>query len=80
MQPSKALNYDFTVAKYFLFTTILFGIIGMTIGVVLAFELAYPDINGVAGEYSTFSRLRHVIGYLFYLVLCRTKSFESFYG
>ncbi len=36
----------------------MFGIIGMTIGVVIAFELAYPDINSVAGEYSTFSRLR----------------------
>lgn len=58
MQPSNALNYDYTVAKYFLFTTILFGIIGMTIGVVIAFELAYPDLNSIAGEYSTFSRLR----------------------
>jgi len=58
MQPSNALNYDFTVAKYFLYTCILFGIIGMTIGVVLAFELACPEINNIAGEYSTFGRLR----------------------
>ncbi|CZE47748.1 cytochrome-c oxidase, cbb3-type subunit I [Campylobacter geochelonis] len=58
MRPGDALSYDYTVAKYFMYTTLVFGIIGMLIGVVLAFQLAYPDLNYLAGEYSTFSRLR----------------------
>ena len=37
MQPAKALSYDYTVAKYFMFASILFGIIGMAIGVLIAF-------------------------------------------
>ena len=58
MQPSNALNYDYTVAKYFMFTTIIFGIVGMAIGTLIAFQMAYPDLNYLAGEYGTFSRLR----------------------
>ena len=58
MQNSAQIEYDYSVAKCFTFTTILFGIIGMTIGVVLAFQLAFPELNYLAGEYGTFSRLR----------------------
>ncbi|GAB1466228.1 hypothetical protein MASR2M54_17280 [Aliarcobacter cryaerophilus] len=41
MQNSAQIEYDYSVAKCFTFTTILFGIIGMTIGVVLAFQLSF---------------------------------------
>lgn len=58
MQPGKALSYDYTVAKLFLFSTLAFGIIGMLIGTLIAFQLAYPDLNYLLGEYGTFSRLR----------------------
>lgn len=58
MRPSNALNYDYTVAKCFMFTTVLFGIIGMTVGTLIAFQLAYPDLNYIFGEYTTFGRLR----------------------
>lgn len=58
MRPGNALNYDYTVSKYFMFTTVLFGIVGMLVGTIIAFELAYPDLNYIAGEYSSFSRLR----------------------
>jgi cytochrome c oxidase cbb3-type subunit 1 len=54
----KPLAYDYTVAKWFMFATILFGIIGMTVGVIIAFQLAFPDLNYLFGEYGTFSRLR----------------------
>ena len=50
MQNSAQIEYDYSVAKCFTFTTILFGIIGMTIGVVLAFQLAFPELNYLAGE------------------------------
>jgi len=52
------LEYDYSVAKMFMFTTILFGVIGLLLGVVLAFQLAFPELNYLAGEYATFSRLR----------------------
>jgi len=58
MQSNNVLKYDYTVAKYFMVTTIVFGIIGMTIGVLIAFQMAYPQLNYIAGEYSTFGRLR----------------------
>jgi cytochrome c oxidase cbb3-type subunit 1 len=59
---NRPLEYDYTVAKMFMFSTILFGIIGMTIGVFIAFELAFPQLNTILGsglaEYTNFSRLR----------------------
>jgi len=58
MQNTAAMEYDYSIAKLFTFATILFGIIGMTIGVLIAAQLAFPDLNYLAGEYGTFSRLR----------------------
>ena len=55
-----ALEHDYTVAKLFMFSTILFGIIGMLVGVIIAFQLAFPELNNLAGEYLTFSRLRPI--------------------
>ena len=71
MNPSNALSYDYTVAKLFMFATILFGIVGMVIGVLIAFQMAYPDLNYLAGEYATFSRLRplHTSGVIFGFML-----------
>ncbi|WP_314300911.1 cbb3-type cytochrome c oxidase subunit I, partial [Campylobacter showae] len=71
MRLDRALSYDYTVAKYFMFATILFGIVGMGIGVLIAFQMAYPDLNYLAGEYGTFSRLRplHTAGVIFGFML-----------
>jgi cytochrome c oxidase cbb3-type subunit 1 len=71
MQPSNALNYDYTVAKWFMYASILFGIIGMAIGVVIAYQMAFPELNYLAGEYGTFSRLRplHTNGVIFGFML-----------
>jgi cytochrome c oxidase cbb3-type subunit 1 len=59
---NRPLEYDYTVAKMFMLTTIILGIVGMSIGVFIAFELAYPELNTVLGEglaeYTNFSRLR----------------------
>jgi len=59
---NRPLEYDYTVAKMFMFTTIVLGIVGMLIGVILAFQLAFPELNLVLGEglaeYTNFSRLR----------------------
>ncbi len=58
MQNSAQIEYDYSIAKAFTFATILFGIIGMTVGVIIAFQLAFPSLSNLAGEYGTFSRLR----------------------
>lgn len=58
MQNNATLEYDYSIAKLFLYSTMAFGFIGMLIGVVLAFQLAFPDLNYIAGEYGIFGRLR----------------------
>lgn len=58
MQDNATLEYDYSIAKLFLYSTLAFGFIGMLIGVVLAFQLAFPDLNYIAGEYGIFGRLR----------------------
>jgi cytochrome c oxidase cbb3-type subunit 1 len=58
MQSGAKIEYDYSVAKLFTIATILFGIIGMTVGVIIAFQLAFPSLSNLAGEYGTFSRLR----------------------
>ena len=55
-----AIEYDYTVAKWFSYLAILFGILGMGVGVWIAFELAFPELNYVLGEYTLFSRLRPI--------------------
>jgi cytochrome c oxidase cbb3-type subunit 1 len=71
MQATNALNYDYSVAKCFTFAAILFGIIGMLLGVVIALQMAFPDLNYLLGEYGTFGRLRplHTSGVIFGFML-----------
>ena len=58
MQANPALEYDYSIAKLFLFTTIAFGIVGLLLGVIIAFQMAFPSLNYLAGEFGTFGRLR----------------------
>lgn len=59
MQEAKvSVEYDYSIAKLFLFSMLIFGFIGMLIGVVLALQLAFPSLNYIAGEYGIFGRLR----------------------
>ncbi len=60
MQSASAVQYDYSVAKLFTLTMVIFGIIGMVIGVLIALQLAFPALNltNVLGEYGTFGRLR----------------------
>jgi cytochrome c oxidase cbb3-type subunit I len=59
---NRPLEYDYTVAKWFMLTTVLLGIVGMLVGVILAWQLAFPQVNLMLGEglaeYTNFSRLR----------------------
>ena len=58
MQSNAALEYDYDIVKLYMWTTVIFGIVGMTIGVLIASQLAFPELNYLFGEYGTFSRLR----------------------
>jgi len=58
MQNNTRIEYDYSIAKAFTVATIVFGIIGMLLGVILALQLAFPELNNLAGEYGTFGRLR----------------------
>lgn len=71
MHASDALSYNYSVAKCFVFATILFGVVGMLLGVVIAFQLVFPDLNYLLGEYGTFGRLRvlHTSGVIFGFML-----------
>jgi cytochrome c oxidase cbb3-type subunit 1 len=80
---NRPLEYDYTVAKLFMFMTIVLGVVGMLIGVILAFELAFPGLNTMLGsgvaEYTSFGRLRplHTDSIIFGFVL--SGIFTSWY-
>ncbi len=49
--------YDNKIVKQFGIATLFWGIIGMLVGVLIAFQLAFPDLNfGI--PYTSFGRLR----------------------
>ena len=54
---TKHIEYNDTVVRQFIFASILFGIVGMLVGVLIATEMAFWQVN--AGiKYLTFSRIR----------------------
>jgi cytochrome c oxidase cbb3-type subunit 1 len=55
--PLKAENYHFGVVRQFTIMTIVWGIVGMLVGVIIAAQLAWPALN-FDTPYLTFSRLR----------------------
>ena len=60
---NRPLEYDYSVSKLFIYTALGIGFVGMLVGVVIAWEMAFPAINTIFGdgaiaEYTNFSRLR----------------------
>jgi cytochrome c oxidase cbb3-type subunit I/II len=50
-------HYDNKIVRNFSIATIVFGLIGMTVGLLVALQLVYPELNfGV--PYTTFGRIR----------------------
>ncbi len=49
--------YDNKIVKMFAYATILWSIVGMLVGVIIAFQLVFPQLN-LGLEYTTFGRLR----------------------
>ncbi len=50
-------TYDNKIVRNFAYATILWSIVGMLVGVIVAFELAFPALN-LGIPYITFGRLR----------------------
>ena len=49
--------YDNKIVKKFGYATMIFGIVGMLVGLIVALQLAYPVLN-LGIEYTSFGRLR----------------------
>ena len=55
-QPEVRYNYD--VVRQFTVMTVIWGIVGMAVGVLLAAQLVWPELNDLLQPYSHFGRLR----------------------
>lgn len=53
----ETFKYDNRIVKNFAFATMLWGLVGMLVGVIIAFQLYYPALNFKL-PYTTFGRLR----------------------
>jgi len=62
-------TYDNKLSKMFLYATVLWGIVGMLVGLTLAFELIFPNMSGSI-SWLSFGRLRplHTNGAIFAFV------------
>ena len=57
--------YDYDIVRMFSVAAMFWGIVGFTVGLIIALQLAFPELN--FGEYLTFGRLRpvHTSGVIF---------------
>ena len=40
-----ALNYNYRVVRQFTIATVVWGVVGMLVGVIIAAQLAFPALN-----------------------------------
>jgi cytochrome c oxidase cbb3-type subunit I/II len=57
MSTVEHFKYDNTIVRNFALATIIFGVIGMTVGLLIALQLVFPALNFDL-PYTTFGRLR----------------------
>ena len=50
--------YDFDIVRKFSIMTIVWGIVGMGVGVLIASQLVWPGLNDLFQPYTSFGRLR----------------------
>jgi len=55
--PLESFVYDDAIVRLFAAATIIWGIVGMLVGVIIALQLAFPALN-LGLEYTSFGRLR----------------------
>jgi cbb3-type cytochrome c oxidase subunit I len=54
--PLERFEYDDTIVRMFMGVTLLWGVVGMLVGLIIALQLSFPQLN--LFEYVTFGRLR----------------------
>lgn len=50
--------YDFDIVRKFAIMTVVWGIVGMGVGVLIASQLVWPALNDIFQPYTSFGRLR----------------------
>lgn len=50
--------YDYKIVRQFAVMTVVWGVVGMAVGVLIAAQLMWPDLNDILQPYSHFGRLR----------------------
>ena len=53
-----AVKYNYQVVRQFTVMTVVWGIVGMAVGVLLAAQLVWPGLNDIFQPYTHFGRLR----------------------
>ncbi|MGA0404796.1 MAG: cbb3-type cytochrome c oxidase subunit I, partial [bacterium] len=56
-QTQSFTDYDYSVAKGFVISALFWGVFGMSVGLTLAFELVFPELNADL-PWLSFNRLR----------------------
>jgi cbb3-type cytochrome oxidase subunit 1 len=67
-------SYDNLIVKYFAGATIVWGVIGMTVGLTVALQLVFPALNFDL-PYTTFGRIRLVAHQRRDFCLCGRRHF-----
>lgn len=91
-QPIEKFSYDNNIVKWFAYATILWGIVGMTVGLWVALDLVWPQLN-LGLDFTTYGRTRplHTNAVIFAFVgngifmgvyyslqrLCKTRMFSD---
>lgn len=57
MAQIEKFSYDNAIVRNFAFATIIWGVVGMLVGLIAAFQLILPDLN-LSLPYTTFGRIR----------------------
>ena len=57
MSKSTAVTYDYGVIRAFSIMTVVWGIVGMLVGVIIAAQMAWPELN-LGIPWLSFGRLR----------------------
>ncbi len=52
------VRYNYQVVRQFTVATVIWGIVGMAVGVLLAAQLVWPQLNDIFQPYTHFGRLR----------------------
>ena len=92
---AQATTYNDTVVRQFAIMTVVWGVVGMLVGLIAAFELIWPELN-LGIPYISFGRIRplHTNAAIFAFVgngiymgvyyslqrLLKTRMFSVFFG